>query len=64
LVDAPGDWSEVVAGSDRVYLTGIAAFDRHLMIAARIDGLDQIILRDWDGGQKQVVFPEASYSAG
>ncbi len=53
-----------MAGSDRVYLTGIAAFDRHLMIAARIDGLDQIILRDWDGGQKQVVFPEASYSAG
>ncbi len=61
---APGDWTEVVAGSDRVYLTGIAAFERHLMIAARIDGLDQIMLRAWDGGQKQVVFPEASYSAG
>ncbi|HMI21193.1 MAG TPA: S9 family peptidase [Sphingomonas sp.] len=61
---APGDWEEVVAGSDRIYLTGIAAFERHLMIAARIEGLDQIILRNWDGGQKQVVFPEASYSAG
>ena len=61
---SPGEWEEVVAGSDRVYLTGIAAFERHLMIAARVDGLDQIILRDWDGGEKQVVFPEASYSAG
>ena len=60
----PGEWEEVVAGSDRVYLTGIAAFERHLMIAARVDGLDQIILRDWDGGEKQVAFPEASYSAG
>jgi len=60
----PDMWEEVVAGSDRVYLTGIAAFARHLMIAARIDGLDQIVLRDWDGGQREVAFPEASYSAG
>jgi oligopeptidase B len=59
----PDQWEEVVAGSDRVYLTGIAAFSRHLMIAARIDGLDQIILRDWEGNQQQVAFPEASYSA-
>jgi oligopeptidase B len=61
---APDVWEEVVAGSDRVYLTGIAAFDRHLLIAARIDGLDQIILRGWDGTERQVAFPEASYSAG
>ena len=60
----PGAWEEVVAGSDRTYLTGIAAFDRHLMISARIDGLDQIILRGWDGAGRQVAFPEASYSAG
>jgi oligopeptidase B len=61
---APGAWEEVVPGSDQVYLTGIAAFDRHLLIAARIDGLDQIILRDWNGGERRVGFPEASYSAG
>ncbi|HWI85986.1 MAG TPA: S9 family peptidase [Sphingomonas sp.] len=59
----PGDWEEVVAGSDRIYLTGIAAFERHLMIAARVDGLDQIILRGWDGSEGKVRFPEASYSA-
>jgi oligopeptidase B len=61
---APGVWEDVVAGSDDTYLTGIAPFDRHLMIAARIDGLDQIILRAWDGSERQVAFPEASYSAG
>jgi oligopeptidase B len=61
---APAAWEEVVAGSDDTYLTGIAAFDRHLMIAARIGGLDQIILRGWDGSERRVIFPEASYSAG
>ena len=61
---APEAWEEVVPGSDRVYLTGIAAFSRHLMIAAREDGLDQIILRNWNGDEAQVPFPEASYSAG
>jgi oligopeptidase B len=61
---APGDWTEVVAGSDGVYLTGIAAFDRHLAIAAKIEGLDQIILRDWHGAERRVAFPEASYAAG
>jgi len=60
----PGQWEEVVAGSDRIYLTRIAAFDRHLMISARVDGLDQIFLRGWDGAEKQVRFSEASYSAG
>jgi oligopeptidase B len=61
----PDLWEEVVAGSDRTYLTGIAAFQRHLMIAARVDGLDQIVLRGWDDGtERQVAFPEASYSAG
>jgi oligopeptidase B len=61
---APDRWEEVVAGSDRIYLTGIAAFARHLMISARIDGLDQILLRGWDGAERRVQFPEASYSAG
>ncbi|WP_420141809.1 S9 family peptidase [Sphingomonas sp.] len=60
----PDAWEEVVAGSDRVYLTGIAAFARHLMIAAREEGLDQIVLRGWDGAERRVAFPEASYSAG
>jgi oligopeptidase B len=59
----PGEWDEVIAGSDDTYLTGIAAFDRHLLIAARIGGLDRIMLRDWDGRTRSVAFPEASYSA-
>ncbi|UAK24301.1 S9 family peptidase [Sphingomonas nostoxanthinifaciens] len=60
----PAVWDEVVAGSDHAYLTGIAAFRQHLMIAERIDGLDQVTLRDWSGESRSVAFPEASYSAG
>ncbi len=60
----PGTWEEVVAGSDDSYLTGIAAFRRHLLVASRVGGLDQVTLRGWDGAETPVRFPEASYSAG
>jgi oligopeptidase B len=60
----PGDWREEVGGSDRIYLTGLVSFARHLLVTARIDGLDQIILRDYSGTETRVAFPEASYSAG
>jgi len=61
---APGDWREEVGGSDRTYLTGLVSFARHLLILARIDGLDQVILRTYEGVEARVAFPEASYSAG
>jgi oligopeptidase B len=35
-----------------------------LAIAARIDGLDQLILRQYSGEEERIPFPEASYSAG
>jgi len=60
----PDEWKTVVAGSDRVYLTGIVAFRDHLAIAARIDGLDQLILRTYSGEERTIPFPEAAYSAG
>lgn len=61
---APDVWEEVIAGSDRVYLRGITAFRRHLAIEERVDGLDQIRLRGYDGTEHRVAFPEASYTAG
>ncbi|WP_174275177.1 S9 family peptidase [Sphingomonas bacterium] len=61
---APGDWRAEVAGSERTYLTGLACFRDHLILTARIDGLDQVLLRSYAGDAHAVVFPEASYSAG
>ncbi len=62
-LSAPGDWSELIAGSDRVYIRGLTAFARHLAITERVDGLDQIRLRTYDGDEHRVPFPEASYTA-
>ncbi len=61
---APGDWTTVIAGSDRVYLRGATSFARHIVLSERVDGLDQVRLRSYDGAESRVPFPEASYSAG
>ena len=61
----PGDWTTVIEGSDRTYLRGITAHRDHLLIASRVDGLDQLNLRDYaTGAETRVPFAEASYSAG
>ncbi|MCJ8156236.1 S9 family peptidase [Sphingomonas sp. LaA6.9] len=61
----PGEWKTVIPGSDRVYLTGVATFKKHMILSQRVDGLDQVILRDYETGKEsRVPFTEASYSAG
>jgi oligopeptidase B len=60
----PGEWTEVVGGSDRTYLRGITSHRDHLQIASRVDGLDQLVLRDYaTGKEERVPFAEASYAA-
>ena len=59
----PGNWTEIVAPSDRDYITGHTAFASYLAISARRDGLDQIRLRREDGRETVVPFAESSYSA-
>lgn len=59
----PADWNTIIAGSDRVYLRGVTSFADHLLISERVDGLDQIRLRDYAGNEHRVAFPEASYTA-
>jgi oligopeptidase B len=62
---APADWQTVVAGSDRTYLRGIATHRDHMLVSSRVDGLDQLVLRDYATGEEtRVPFAEASYSAG
>ena len=61
---APGEWTTVIPGSDRVYLTGHAAYRDHLALSQRVDGLDQLVLRKYSGEETRIPFGEASYSAG
>jgi len=60
----PGDWRTVIAGSDQVYLRGLTAFRDHLAITERVDGLDQIRLRAYDGSERRIPFAEAAYTVG
>ena len=60
----PDQWTEEVAGSDRTYLRGLTAHRDHMLVASRVDGLDQLLLRNYASGeQERVPFAEASYSA-
>jgi len=61
---APGKWTTVIPGSDRTYLRGLTSHRDHLLITSRVDGLDQLVLRDYASGkEKRVPFAEASYTA-
>jgi oligopeptidase B len=60
---APAEWRTVIAGSDRVYLTGVTPYRDHLAISSRVDGLDQLVLRTYGGDETRIPFEEASYSA-
>jgi oligopeptidase B len=61
---SPGDWETVIEGSDRLYLMGAASYRDHIAIHQRVDGLDQLILRTYDGDETRIPFAEESYSAG
>lgn len=63
-LDAPNAWSEVIAASDSHYLLSHVSFANWLVVHERVNGLDQIRLRDLDGREHYVPFPEASYAAG
>jgi oligopeptidase B len=62
-ISTPEEWRTVIAGSNSVYLTGVTSYRDHLAISSRIDGLDQLVLRTYDGKETPIPFKEASYSA-
>ena len=65
-LDKPGEWTTVVSGSDEFYLSGFELFKDFYVTQGRLNGLDQVQLRDYADVTKMtpVAFPEASYAAG
>ncbi|TMM48494.1 S9 family peptidase [Qipengyuania marisflavi] len=65
-LDAPGDWTTLIAGSDEFYLSEFDLFADFYITEGRLNGLDQVQLRDYRDPAKltAIPFPEASYSAG
>jgi oligopeptidase B len=63
-LDAPDQWQEIIAPSDHFYLTDVSLFKNFYVTEGRLDGLDQIEIRDYETHTaKRLEFPEASYSA-
>jgi len=62
----PGEWQTVIAGSDEFYLTGFDLFKDFFVTEGRLNGLDQIQLRQYAAPLKitPITFPEPSYTAG
>ncbi|MET0377312.1 MAG: S9 family peptidase [Rhizorhabdus sp.] len=64
-IDAPGEWTTLIEGSDEFYLTGFELFKDFYIVEGRRAGLDKIELHWYEEDEFQpIVFPEASYSAG
>lgn len=59
----PDDWTTVIPGSDRIYLRGVTSYRDHLAIQQRDNGLDQLVLRSYEGKEERIPFAEASYTA-
>ncbi|GLT01388.1 peptidase S9 [Sphingobium jiangsuense] len=63
-VEAPDRWEEVIAADPHFYLTDFTLFKGFYVTEGRLDGLDQIELRDYETHRaKRLAFPEASYTA-
>ena len=60
----PDHWEELITGSKEHYLRDLTAFADFLIISERIDGLDQIRIRGYDGKEHFVKFPEKAYAVG
>ncbi len=65
-IKTPGDWTTVIEGSNDFYLTGFELFKDFFVTEGRLNGLDQIQIRQYVEPTKfaPVTFPEPSYSAG
>jgi oligopeptidase B len=65
-IETPDQWETVIPGSDAFYLTGFELFKDFYVTEGRLEGLDQVQLRDYDDPERvtPIAFPEASYDAG
>ena len=65
-IDAPGEWTELIAPDPHFYMTGVDCFRDFFVVEGREDGLDQVSIHRYDTPTEgsRIAFPEASYDAG
>ena len=61
---APGetDWREEIAGDDHHYLLSVSCFADFMVLRERADGLADLRIRDYAGGEHLMDFPESVYT--
>ena len=68
LVSAPeaapeeANWREEIAGDDHHYLLGVSCFADFMVLSERSDGLADLRIRDYDGHEHVIPFPESVYT--
>ncbi|QYJ07504.1 S9 family peptidase [Qipengyuania flava] len=65
-LEAPGEWTTLIEGSDEFYLDGFELFKDFYVTQGRLRGLDQVQLRSYEDASDMtpIAFSEASYTAG
>ena len=65
-LDAPGEWTTLIEGTEEFYLTGFELFRNFYVTEGRVRGLDTVEVRYYDDPARvePIAFPEASFSAG
>ncbi len=61
---AEKNWQEIIPASDTCYLTGFQCFQDFMIVAERSHGQEQLRVRDYEGAEHHVAFPEDSFTAG
>jgi len=61
-VDRPGEWTPLIAQRDDTRLLGVDAFDGHIVVYLRKDGLTGLRIRKDDGQEHDITFPEPIFS--
>ena len=61
---APGetDWREEIAGDDHHYLLSVSCFADFMVLRERADGLADLRIRNYAGGEHLMDFPESVYT--
>lgn len=57
-------WKTVLEASDDRYITNMQALRDRIVVGAREEGLDQVLLSNREGEFERISFPEETYSAG
>lgn len=60
----PPHWQELIRGSDQTYIRGVTAFKDFIAVPMRVNGLDQVRIRNHDGDSHDIALPEETYAAG